>query len=121
MTDLANFLRRRIALDGPISIADYMQNALGHPEFGYYIRQDPIGVNGDFITAPEISQMFGELIGLWCASTWDQMEKPKETKLVELGPGRGTMMSDALRNASDIIVPRPGPSSTSLVSFGFSI
>ena len=97
MTDLTNFLRRRIALDGPISIADYMNNALGHPEFGYYIRQDPIGVNGDFITAPEISQMFGELIGLWCASTWDQMEKPKETKLVELGPGRGTMMSDALR------------------------
>ena len=97
MTNLVDFLRRRIALDGPISIADYMHDALGHPEFGYYMRQDPFGVHGDFITAPEISQMFGELIGLWCAATWDQMEKPRETKLVELGPGRGTLMSDALR------------------------
>ncbi len=97
MTDLADFLRRRIELDGPISVADYMNNALGHPQFGYYIRQDPFGFNGDFITAPEISQMFGELIGLWCAATWDQMGRPKETNLVELGPGRGTLMSDALR------------------------
>ena len=97
MTDLANFLRRRIELDGPISVADYMNIALGHPQFGYYIRQDPFGFNGDFITAPEISQMFGELIGLWCVATWDQMGRPKETNLVELGPGRGTLMSDALR------------------------
>ena len=88
MTDLANFLRRRIELDGPISVADYMNIALGHPQFGYYIRQDPFGFNGDFITAPEISQMFGELIGLWCVATWDQMGRPKETNLVELGPGR---------------------------------
>ena len=97
MSDLTDLLRRRIALEGPITIADYMTDALGHPEFGYYFRQDPFGVKGDFVTAPEISQMFGELIGLWCAATWQQIGNPTQFKLVELGPGRGTLMADALR------------------------
>ena len=97
MSDLTDLLRRRIALEGPITIADYMTDALGHPEFGYYFRKDPFGVKGDFVTAPEISQMFGELVGLWCAETWQQIGSPTPFKLVELGPGRGTLMADALR------------------------
>lgn len=95
--DLARLLRRRIALDGPLSVAAFMAEALGHPQFGYYMRRDPLGLAGDFITAPEISQMFGELIGLWCASVWHAMRKPPRVRLVELGPGRGTLMADALR------------------------
>lgn len=74
-----------------------MALALGHPEHGYYRRADPLGQAGDFITAPEISQMFGELIGLWCAEVWRLMGAPGAFNLVELGPGRGTLMADALR------------------------
>ena len=97
MTALAEHLRRLIAIDGPIPLSRYMAEALGHPEHGYYMCQDPLGVAGDFITAPEISQMFGELMGLWCAETWRQMGAPQHVLLVELGPGRGTLMSDMLR------------------------
>ena len=99
MNALARILRRRIARQGPITVADYMAAALGHPKYGYYMGKDPFGVRGDFITAPEISQMFGELIGLWCVICWRQMERPKVVHLVELGPGRGTLMGDALRAA----------------------
>ncbi|MFQ5958799.1 MAG: class I SAM-dependent methyltransferase, partial [Alphaproteobacteria bacterium] len=67
MTPLARELRARIALGGPLTVAEYMATALGHPEHGYYMHGDPFGREGDFITAPEVSQMFGELIGLWCA------------------------------------------------------
>ncbi|NKB48094.1 MAG: class I SAM-dependent methyltransferase [Alphaproteobacteria bacterium] len=74
-----------------------MADALGHPEYGYYMADDPFGVSGDFITAPEISQMFGELVGLWCANTWLALGKPTPFVLAELGPGRGTLMADALR------------------------
>lgn len=95
--DLASLLTRRIAADGPISVADYMAEALGHPEFGYYRGKDPFGAGGDFTTAPEISQMFGELVGLWCANSWLALGKPTPFMLVELGPGRGTLMADALR------------------------
>ena len=77
-----------------------MGDALGHPKFGYYITADRFGAAGDFITAPEISQMFGELIGLWCAHTWTAMGSPDRVNLVELGPGRGTLMRDALRAAA---------------------
>ncbi len=84
---------------GPISVADYMTLALGHPRYGYYMARDPLGAAGDFITAPEISQMFGELIGLWCAVVWQQMGRPAPVLLVELGPGRGTLLADALRAA----------------------
>ncbi|MDA0229142.1 MAG: SAM-dependent methyltransferase [Proteobacteria bacterium] len=75
----------------------YMEICLSDPEHGYYRRREPIGAAGDFITAPEVSQMFGELIGLWCAVTWRQMGAPSRINLVELGPGRGSLMQDALR------------------------
>jgi NADH dehydrogenase [ubiquinone] 1 alpha subcomplex assembly factor 7 len=74
-----------------------MQEALQHPRFGYYATRDPMGAGGDFVTAPEVSQVFGELIGLWCADTWVRMGQPDPILLVELGPGRGTLMGDALR------------------------
>ena len=92
-------IRRRIAVGGPMPVAHYMELCLTDPERGYYARRDPFGVAGDFITSPEISQMFGELIGLWAAATWRAMGSPGEINLVELGPGRGTMMVDVLRAA----------------------
>lgn len=97
MTPLARLLVRRIALAGPITVADFMAEALGHPLHGYYQRRDPLGRAGDFITAPEISQMFGELVGLWCVELWHELGCPDPCHLVELGPGRGTLMADALR------------------------
>lgn len=99
MTPLESHLRRRIAIEGPLTLADFMGDALGHPELGYYITRDPFGRAGDFTTAPEISQMFGELIGLWCAEIWAQMGTPAKVHLVEFGPGRGTLMADLLRAA----------------------
>lgn len=99
MTPLARILRTRIRLGGPITIADFMAEALGHPAHGYYRGRDPLGAAGDFITAPEIGQVFGELLGLWCADCWDRMGRPRPVRLVELGPGRGTLMADALRAA----------------------
>lgn len=94
---IADRLRERIAEGGPISIAAFMTQALFDPMEGFYATKDPIGAGADFITAPEISQMFGELIGLWTAQSWLDMGKPDPVQLVELGPGRGTMMADALR------------------------
>lgn len=90
-------LKRRIRAFGPITLADYMVAALTDPEEGYYRRRDPLGASGDFVTAPEVSQMFGELIGAWAAISWQQMGQPDPIRLVELGPGRGTLMADALR------------------------
>jgi SAM-dependent MidA family methyltransferase len=92
-------LRRIIESEGPIPVARYMALCLSHPRHGYYMRRDPLGAAGDFVTAPEISQMFGELIGLWAAAVWAQMNSPARILLVELGPGRGTLMADALRAA----------------------
>ena len=99
-TPLENEIRRLIAVAGPMPVADYMRLCLTHPQYGYYLTRDPIGAAGDFITAPEISQMFGELIGLWMAAVWQQMGAPENVRIVELGPGRGTLMSDALRAAA---------------------
>ncbi|MBV8753754.1 MAG: SAM-dependent methyltransferase [Hyphomicrobiales bacterium] len=99
MTPLEAEIRRIIAADGPMSVASYMRLCLGHPLHGYYPTRDPFGRGGDFITAPEISQMFGELIGLWAAAMWQMMGSPAPVALVELGPGRGTLMADALRAA----------------------
>ena len=96
-TELGRRIARRIALTGPISVADFMAEALGHPTLGYYRRAMPLGAAGDFITAPEISQMFGEMIGAWLAERWHAMGQPASVRLVELGPGRGTLMADALR------------------------
>ncbi|UEM22023.1 class I SAM-dependent methyltransferase [Skermanella mucosa] len=101
---LVGHLKRRIAVEGPISVATFMGDVLGHPRYGYYITADRFGAAGDFVTAPEISQMFGELIGLWCAHTWSAMGAPDRVNLVELGPGRGTLMRDALRAAA--MVPK---------------
>jgi SAM-dependent MidA family methyltransferase len=98
-TPLENEIRRLIAVAGAMPIAQYMRLCLTHPQHGYYINRDPFGAGGDFITAPEISQMFGELIGLWMASLWQQMGEPENVRVVELGPGRGTLMRDALRAA----------------------
>jgi len=97
MTELGRSIARRIALTGPITVADFMAEALGHPTLGYYRRARPLGAAGDFTTAPEISQMFGELLGAWLADRWQAMGKPSSVRLVELGPGLGTLMADALR------------------------
>ncbi|MGU3496613.1 class I SAM-dependent methyltransferase [Xanthobacteraceae bacterium A53D] len=96
---LAIEIKALIAAEGPISVGRYMALCLGHPRYGYYVTRDPLGAQGDFTTAPEISQMFGELIGLWAVATWQQMGSPAAFRLVELGPGRGTLMADALRAA----------------------
>lgn len=96
-TPLALRLADRIGRIGPIPVADYVEACLQDPEHGYYRRQIAIGAEGDFVTAPEISQVFGELIGLWCAVVWQQMGSPASLRLLELGPGRGTLMRDALR------------------------
>jgi NADH dehydrogenase [ubiquinone] 1 alpha subcomplex assembly factor 7 len=94
---LGRLLARRIALTGPMSIADFMTEALGHPRLGYYRRALPVGAAGDFTTAPEVSQMFGELLGAWLAERWQAMDGPDLVRLIELGPGRGTLLADALR------------------------
>ena len=99
MNDLARHLASQIRLHGPLTIAAYMAAALGHPKWGYYISRDPLGRAGDFVTAPEVSQMFGELIGLWCRDRWQAIGAPERFILAELGPGRGTLMADALRAA----------------------
>ena len=96
-TPLLRELGALIAAEGPITVERYMALCLGHPVHGYYRTRDPLGASGDFTTAPEISQMFGELIGLWAAAVWDGMGRPSPVRLVELGPGRGTLMRDALR------------------------
>lgn len=97
MTDLMAVLARRIAVAGPITIADYMADCLLHPEHGYYTTRPPFGPEGDFITAPEISQMFGEILGLCLAQVWIDQGRPDQVALAELGPGRGTLMADMLR------------------------
>jgi NADH dehydrogenase [ubiquinone] 1 alpha subcomplex assembly factor 7 len=96
-------IRRRIALSGPMPVRQFMALCLTHPEHGYYMSRDPFGRAGDFVTSPEVSQIFGELVGLWAASLWQAMGAPENVRLVELGPGRGTMMLDAMRAAN--VVP----------------
>ncbi len=97
MTTLKAEIIDLIRQEGPIGIGRYMALALGHPRHGYYMTRDPLGTEGDFTTAPEISQMFGELIGLWAAHAWQALGGPARFRLVELGPGRGTLMADMLR------------------------
>ena len=97
MTPLARLLAERIRETGPITVADYMAECLLHPVHGYYSTRDPFGTQGDFTTAPEISQMFGELLGLALAQAWLDRGAPAPFTLAELGPGRGTLMADILR------------------------
>ena len=99
MNALEEEIRALIKLEGPLTVERFMALCLTHPRYGYYTRQNVFGAAGDFITAPEISQMFGELIGLWAAQVWINMGEPAEFRLIELGPGRGTLMADALRAA----------------------
>lgn len=98
-TPLEKRLKEQIKRNGPISVGAYMTACLTDPEHGYYVRRQAIGAEGDFITAPEMSQVFGELIGLWAAAVWMQLGSPAPFNLVELGPGRGTLLCDALRAA----------------------
>ncbi|MBV0912616.1 class I SAM-dependent methyltransferase [Anianabacter salinae] len=102
MTPLAALIARRIAATGPITLADYMTECLFHPKHGYYTTGHPIGRAGDFTTAPEISQMFGELVGLSLAQAWQDQGCPAPVALVEMGPGRGALMADALRATSGV-------------------
>lgn len=94
---LTDCLHRRIARQGPVSVREYMALCLTDPTHGYYRRRNAIGSTGDFVTAPEVSQVFGELLGIWTATVWQQLGSPGRWRLVELGPGRGTLMRDLLR------------------------
>ena len=98
-THLEEKLIAAIKADGPISVENFMTTCLGDPEHGYYMGKDPFGRGGDFVTAPEVSQMFGEAIGVWLATAWMMLGKPPKINLIELGPGRGTLMADMLRAA----------------------
>jgi NADH dehydrogenase [ubiquinone] 1 alpha subcomplex assembly factor 7 len=94
---LQSEIKKLIKASGPMPVWRYMELCLTHPSYGYYVSRDPLGREGDFTTAPEVSQMFGELLGLWAASVWKAIGQPSLLRLIELGPGRGTMMADALR------------------------
>lgn len=97
MTILKERLKKLIANAGPLSVSEYMASCLFDPENGYYTNHEPFGADGDFITAPEISQMFGELVAVWAYSTWVALGRPMPATLTEIGPGRGTLMVDMLR------------------------
>ncbi len=99
MTPLEKIIGEIIAAEGPMPIDRYVGLCLGHPVHGYYMSRDPFGEHGDFMPAPEISQIFGEWIGVWCAAAWDAVGRPAQFNLVELGPGRGTLMADILKAA----------------------
>lgn len=97
MTALNRVIQDMIAEEGPMALDRYMTLCLSHPAHGYYMTRDPFGAGGDFTTAPEISQIFGELIGVWVAQGFNAMGSPRKFALAELGPGRGTLMADVLR------------------------
>lgn len=94
---LRDYLAQRIRHEGPLSIAHYMEACLTHPQGGYYTTRNPLGPEGDFITAPEMTQAFGEVLGAWVVDCWQKLGSPTSWILVELGPGHGTLMSDVLR------------------------
>ena len=102
MTPLDRLVREEIRRNGPIGVAELMNLALNHPRHGYYATRKPIGAEGDFVTAPEISQMFGELLAVWAAAVWQRAGRPHRFALVEIGPGRGTLMRDAARTAAQV-------------------
>lgn len=99
ITPLEELIHTHIRDNGPMPFEMFMEWCLRHPEHGYYMTRDPLGAEGDFATAPEISQMFGEMVALWCVDVWMKMGSPKDFILLECGPGRGTLMDDVLRSA----------------------
>ncbi len=98
-TPLERIIRQQITTSGGLAVAEYMKQCLTHPEHGYYTTRQPLGAEGDFLTAPEASQMFGELLGIWALACWQQLGTPHRLHIVELGPGRGLLMADLLRAA----------------------
>jgi NADH dehydrogenase [ubiquinone] 1 alpha subcomplex assembly factor 7 len=94
---LLRVIQSLIKVHGPMDVGTYMNLCLGHPDYGYYMTHDPFGVQGDFTTAPEISQLFGEMIGFWVMDIWVKLGRPEKIHVLEMGPGRGTMMADMLR------------------------
>lgn len=123
MNALYQRIARLIETQGPLSIAQFMTLALHDPKAGYYATRQPFGARGDFITAPEISQIFGELLGLWLAQCWQDQDSPPHFHLVELGPGRGTLMRDVLRagrtvpgfcEAAEIVLVEASPGLTAI-------
>ncbi|CAL8464273.1 g3808 [Coccomyxa elongata] len=100
-TDMCRHIKALIQFrGGPITIAEYMSEVLTNPSAGYYTTRNVFGRAGDFITSPEISQLFGEMVGIWCVWMWHEMGKPHALRLVELGPGKGTLMADLLRSTA---------------------
>ena len=97
MKKLDKVLADRITSKGHISLVEFMRESLTHPKFGFYMKKDIFGARGNFVTSPEISQMFGELIGIWCLKLWEKMNKPNNFQIIEMGPGLGTLMKDLLR------------------------
>ena len=97
MKKLDKVLADRITLKGHISLFEFMKEALIHPKFGFYMKKNIFGSHGNFLTSPEISQMFGELIGIWCLNLWKKMNRPNNFQIIEMGPGLGTLMKDLLR------------------------
>ena len=119
MTNLKSILIEQINSNGPMPLSNYIQQCLFHPIYGYYVKEPVFGINGDFTTAPEISQMFGELLALSILQAWIDQGSPSKIILAELGPGRGTMMVDILRtlkihpellNATEIHLIEASPS-----------
>ncbi len=104
-TPLSQKIKALIRATGPISVSDYFALCLGDPEHGYYKTREPFGTTGDFITAPDISQLFGEMIGVFMVHAWQRHGSPSTVHLVEAGPGRGTMMVDMLRVIRKIAPP----------------
>jgi NADH dehydrogenase [ubiquinone] 1 alpha subcomplex assembly factor 7 len=97
VTPLGRRLQQRIASSGPMSLADWMAACIGDPDHGYYATRDPFGAAGDFTTAPEMTQAFGEVLGAWVVGAWEALGRPARATLAEAGPGRGTLMADAMR------------------------
>ncbi|TRY62882.1 hypothetical protein TCAL_00350 [Tigriopus californicus] len=100
---LLNALGAKIRFTGPITVAEYMKECLTNPLYGYYAKHEVFGASGDFVTSPEVSQMFGECLGIWYAHEWIKMGKPQPWQFVELGPGKGTLMSDILRTIHNLV------------------
>ena len=98
---LLGTLATQMNVKGPITIKEFMTAALTHPVHGYYMRQtEVLGRQGDFVTSPEVSQVFGELLGVWCVASWESLGRPPQVRLIEMGPGKGTLMADVLRSTA---------------------